>query len=112
MSFRGVAEESRRHTYNPPQHNQSSQKLKSFEGARGNFYKSSPAVTYPPHTPIIPPYRYPCHSERSRGISTFHHQTSTIPRRFLPQSLTNLKIYAIRLLTPFPSLCYPNPCHG
>ena len=36
---------------NHPQNNQPSQKLKSFEGARGDFYKSSPAVT-PRQSPI------------------------------------------------------------
>ena len=45
MSFRGVAEESKMPALNPSQNPQTPQKLKSFEGVRGNFYKSSPAVT-------------------------------------------------------------------
>ena len=46
MSFRGAAEESKMPAQNPSQ-TRSPQNLKSFEGVRGNFYKSSPAVSYP-----------------------------------------------------------------
>ncbi len=45
MSFRGAAEESRRPITNPHKTRRLLPKnSKSFEGARGNFYKSSPAV--------------------------------------------------------------------
>ena len=54
-----VAKESRRRPRNHPQDNQPSPNSKSFEGARGNFYKSSPAVTpYPLTNPTLIPY--PC----------------------------------------------------
>ena len=50
-----VAEESRRPITSPLQSPHTPQ-LKSFEGARGNFYKSSPAVSPIPNHPF-----HPCH---------------------------------------------------
>ena len=52
-----VAEESRLPTTRPPQNPQSTPNPKSFEGVRGNFYKSSPAV--PPLHPLSNPRRHP-----------------------------------------------------